>query len=158
MRIVIVRNYRLEFIMVPIILIIDDNEDDILLTKIALLKIWRDIKPEVAMSGAAGLEILREGKLKPTVVLLDIKMPGMSGIEVLRKIREDDSLKTLLVVILTHSKLESDKEAAMNAGANSFLHKAADLDQFKNSVHYELEYLLNTSLVVDSQTKTNLAD
>lgn len=137
----------MEHIVVPIILIIDDNEDDILLTKLALSKIWRDIKPEVAMSGDAGLEILRERKMKPNVVLLDINMPGMNGIEVLRKIREDYSLNSLLVVILTHSKLESDKEAAMNAGANSFLHKAADLDQFKNSVHCELECLLKMALI-----------
>jgi CheY-like chemotaxis protein len=131
--------------MEPTILIIDDNEDDIVLMKIALSKIRLDIKPEVAMSGEAGLKIIREKKKKPNVILLDINMPGMNGVQVLHKIREDYCLKSLPVVVVTHSILGSDKETAIKAGANSFLHKAANLDQFKKNLQRELEYLLRNS-------------
>jgi CheY-like chemotaxis protein len=132
--------------MEPTILIIDDNEDDIVLTKMVLSKIRQDIKPEVAISGEAGLNIIRENKKKPKVILLDMNMPGMNGVQVLHEIRKDCCLKSLPVIVVTHSTLESDKEAAMKAGANRFLHKAADLNKFTNNLEYELECLLGNSV------------
>jgi len=131
--------------MQPTILIIDDNEDDILLTKMALSKIAWDFRTEVALSGEAGLALLQEGKTAPKVILLDLKMPGMGGIEVLHKIRHDNNLRGIPVVIVTHSNMESDEKAAVNAGADSFLHKAADLDQFKKDIERVLDGLLGSN-------------
>jgi two-component system response regulator len=121
------------------ILIIDDSEDDILLTQMVLAKIGGNIKVETALSGEAGLAILRKAESLPSLVLLDLKMPGMDGLNVLCAIRADERLRTIPVVIVTHSDLESDKDACYKNGANSFLSKSVDLDQFMKDVRKELE-------------------
>jgi len=131
--------------MQPTILIIDDNEDDVLLTKLILLKTGRDFKTEVALSGEAGLALIRGGKTPPKLILLDLKMPQMDGIEVLCKIREDENLSSIPVVIVTHSDLISDEQASANAGADSFLHKKTDLDQFKEDIERVLDRWLDTN-------------
>ncbi|HUI45974.1 MAG TPA: response regulator [Nitrospirota bacterium] len=130
--------------MQPTILIIDDNEDDVLLMKFALSKTGRDLVTEVALSGEAGLALIRGGTTPPNLILLDLKMSGMDGIEVLRKIRDDQSLSGIPVVIVTHSDLASDKQAALQAGADSFMHKAPDLDQFKRDIERVLDTWLRT--------------
>jgi len=127
------------------ILIIDDNADDALLTKMVLLKTSRDIRAEVALSGEAGLELMRGGKILPALILLDLKMPGMDGIEVLRKIRDDKHLSNIPVVIVTHSDLLSDERACVEAGTNHFLHKATNIDQFKKEIDFVLENWLDTN-------------
>lgn len=131
--------------MQPTILIINDNEDDVLLTKEALSKTGRDFKTEVAMNGETGLALIREEKTPPRLVLLDLKMPGMDGIEVLRKIRDDESLSSILVVIVTNSDLESDKQTSIKAGADGFLHKATDFNQFKKDIERVLDRWLGTN-------------
>lgn len=130
--------------MQPTILIINDNEDDVLLTKEALSKTGRDFKTEVAMSGETGLALIREEKTLPKLILLDLKMPGMDGIEVLRKIRNDESLSSIPVVIVTNSDLESDKQTSIKAGADSFLHKATDFNHFKKDIERVLDRWLGT--------------
>ncbi len=120
--------------MQPTILIIDDNEDDVLLTKLVLSKTGIDFRTEVALSGEAGLALIRGGKTSPKLILLDLKIPSMDGIEILRKIRDDERLSSMPVVMVTHSDLQSDEQAAIKAGAASFLHKETDLDQFKKDI------------------------
>ncbi len=139
--------------MLPTILIIDDNEDDVLLMKVALEKTGRYFKTEVAASGEVGLALIREGKTPPKLVLLDLKMPGMDGLEVLREIRNDESFGRMPVVVVTHSDLKSDKQAAVEAGANSYLHKATDLDQFRKDLEYILERWLDAKTQNGAQVK-----
>jgi two-component system response regulator len=121
------------------ILIIDDNEDDILLTKMALAKTGRDIRIESALSGETGLAMLRDGRPLPALILLDMKMTGMDGLEVLRRIRGDRDLMHIPVMMVTHSELESDKTASGAAGANGFFHKSVDLNEFKRDMERVLE-------------------
>jgi two-component system response regulator len=121
------------------VLIIDDSEDDILLTKMVLAKISRELRTESALSGEAGLAVLRDGSALPALILLDLKMPGMDGLDVLRELRLDGRLRRIPVIIVTHSDLESDKEASFKSGANSFLNKSVDLDQFTMHIRNELE-------------------
>ncbi len=121
------------------VLIIDDNENDILITKRVLSKMGRDIKVKAALSGEAGLELLHSGNPLPTLILLDLKMPGMDGIEVLRRIRHDKSLKHIPISVITHSALESDVTASYESGANSVLHKALDIDRFGKEIARLLE-------------------
>jgi len=128
------------------VLIIDDSEDDILLTKMVLTKIGRKIKTDTASNGEAGLALLRCATALPSLVLLDLKMPKINGIEVLRKIRDDERLRRIPVVIVTHSELESDKESSYKAGANYFLHKAVDIDHFRR----DLEQVLNDWMGYDN--------
>ena len=128
------------------ILIIDDSEVDILLTKMVLAKIGREIRTDTALNGEAGLALLRGAAALPSLILLDLKMPKLNGIEVLRKIRGDARLSRIPVVIVTHSELESDKEASYKAGANSFLHKAFDFDQFRKGMEQVMsEWMGSTS-------------
>jgi len=131
--------------MQPTILIIDDNEDDVLITKVALSKTGREFRTEIALSGEAGLKFIRAEKTPPKLILLDLKMPRMDGIEVLRKIRDDERLSGTPVIMVTNSKLESDEQAAVKAGADSFLHKATDLDQFKKDIARVLECWLDNN-------------
>ncbi len=121
------------------ILIIDDSEDDILLTKMVLAKISREIRVDTALSGDAGLSFLRGATTPPSLIFLDLKMPKLDGFDVLREIRNDTRLRGIPVVIVTHSDLESDKEASFKAGANSFLNKSVDLDIFAKNIRIELE-------------------
>jgi len=127
------------------VVIIDDSEDDVLLTKFVLSKTGRDIRTEVALTGEAGISLLRERETPPTLVLLDLKMPRMDGLEVLRTIRIDERLHHIPVVIVTNSKLESDERAAAAAGADSFLHKSTDVDQFRKDIELILQSWLDTN-------------
>ena len=122
-----------------LILVIDDSEDDVLLTQMVLRKIRGDIEVEAALSGPAGLAFLRGADSLPSLILLDLKMPGMDGLNILHEIRADERLCRIPVVVLTHSDLESDREASYENGANSFLNKSVDLNQFTEKIRNELK-------------------
>ena len=124
------------------ILLVEDNPDDVILTKRALKsnKIANEII--LARDGVEALEYLRgegvhEGRdtsIMPAVILLDIKMPRMDGLELLKIIRSEESTKLLPVVILTSSKEESDVMKSYRLGANSYIQKPVDFDQFVTAV------------------------
>ena len=116
------------------IFIIDDSPTDIELTTIALEATGREILVRSATDGKSALAMLRNGLGVPDLILLDLKMPGMSGIEVLREIRADDRLKELPVVVVTSSSLESDRAEAIAAGASGYIQKPLALDQFSKDL------------------------
>ncbi len=120
------------------VFIIDDSEDDILLTKMVLAKRGRNVRTTSALSGEEALAALRGGNALPSLILLDLKMPRMDGLDVLRAIRADDRLRPIPVVVVTHSDLESDREASFQSGANAYLNKSVDLDQFAEDILREL--------------------
>jgi len=120
--------------MTDSILIVDDNPDDIEITRIALEEIGRKEKVEAAFNGEQALRRLREGRDLPGLILLDLKMPGMSGFDCLREIRADERLRPIPVVVVTSSSLESDRREAHAAGANGFLYKEIDIDRFGASL------------------------
>jgi two-component system, response regulator len=128
------------------VLIIDDSDDEILMTKFILTKISRKIRTYEALSGEAGLALLHGLAAPPSLILLDLKMPKQDGIEVLRKMQGDEHFRGIPVVIFTHSKLESDEQLAVKAGAYSFLHKSTDLDQYKKDLERILERWLETNV------------
>ena len=121
------------------IFIIDDSSDDIELAKMALESSGRKVSVETARNGESALEILRNFSVLPDLVLLDMKMPGMSGIDVLREIRSDNELKELTVIMLTSSSLGSDKAEAFDAGVNGFLHKAFEITRFSEDIRSLLD-------------------
>jgi CheY-like chemotaxis protein len=123
------------------ILIIDDSEDEILLTQRVLSRISPGVRVESALSGEEALARLCSCKTLPCLTLLDLKMAGISGIETLRRIRADEQLKNLPVAIVTNSNLESDRDEAIDAGADAYIHKAYDLDQFSNDMKALLDML-----------------
>jgi CheY-like chemotaxis protein len=125
------------------ILIIDDSEDDILLTQMVLRKVRRTIRIETALNGEDGLALVRNGTELPALILLDLKMPRMGGLEVLHAIRADERLCRIPVIIVTHSDLESDKDASRKAGASGFLAKSVDLVRFTEDIRHVLKQFEN---------------
>ena len=125
-----------------IILLVEDNPDDILLTERALKKSHILNKLIVAKDGVEALDYLfgtgswagRDLSNMPQVVLLDLKLPKIGGLEVLKKIRADNRTKLLSVVILTSSKEEQDIINGYSLGANSYIRKPVNFDQFAEAV------------------------
>jgi CheY-like chemotaxis protein len=126
-----------------IILLVEDNPDDVDLTLRALKKgnIVNDVV--VARDGVEALDYLfgtgahvgRDLSIMPTVVLLDLKLPKIDGLEVLRRLRADERTKLLPVVILTSSNEEQDLIDGYKLGANSYIRKPVDFVQFTEAVH-----------------------
>jgi len=124
------------------ILLVEDNTDDVLLTLRALQRANILNEVVVARDGAEALDYLTsEGQYAgrdvsdlPVVVLLDLKMPRMGGLEFLEKIRKIKALKFLPVVILTSSKEDRDICESYNLGANSYIQKPVDFNQFVESI------------------------
>lgn len=125
-----------------IILLVEDNADDEALTLRALKK--NNIRNEVVIkrNGAEALDYLlgsgayagRDLRVMPTLILLDLKLPKIDGLEVLRRIRADDRTKLLSVVILTSSKEERDLIEGYSLGANSYIRKPVDFTQFTEAI------------------------
>jgi len=125
-----------------VILLVEDNPDDQLLTIRALNKSNFSIEIMVARDGVEALGYLfgtgeftgRDLNIMPVVILLDLKLPKIGGLEVLRRIRNDERTRSLPVVILTSSREESDIIESYHLGANSYIRKSVDFDQFIESV------------------------
>ncbi|MGB8957644.1 MAG: response regulator [Candidatus Aminicenantales bacterium] len=124
------------------ILLVEDNPDDVDLTMRALAKSHVANSVDLAADGVEALEYLfctgkfagRDPCLLPQVILLDLKMPRMDGLEVLRRIRADEKTRLLPVVILTTSSEERDRVESYKLGANSYIRKPVDFAQFAESV------------------------
>jgi CheY-like chemotaxis protein len=125
-----------------VILLVEDNEDDELLTLRALAR--NNIKNDVivARDGAEALDFLfaegghagRDISVMPEMILLDLKLPKVGGLEVLRAIRGNDLTKLLPVVVLTSSLEEQDLIRSYGLGANSYVRKPVDFNQFMEAV------------------------
>lgn len=120
------------------VLLVEDNPDDEALTIHALKT--NNIANEivVARNGVEALEYLfctgvhadRDPANGPAVVLLDLKLPKIDGVEVLRRLRVDDRTRLLPVVVLTSSREEEDRVRCYSLGANSYVRKPVDFDEF----------------------------
>jgi len=125
-----------------IILLVEDNANDEALTRRALRKNNIQNKVVVARDGAEALDYFfgsaacagAEPRVMPTVILLDLKLPKIDGLEVLRRLRADERTKLLPVVILTSSKEEQDLINGYRLGANSYMRKPVDFGQFSEAV------------------------
>lgn len=118
----------------PIVLI-EDNPDDEQLTIRALRrgKIANEII--IARNGEQALQTLFSMKVLPSVIILDLKLPKISGLDVLRQIRANAQTQFLPVVILTSSGEDRDIIESYNLGANSYVQKPVDFNEFNEAVH-----------------------
>ncbi len=125
------------------ILLVEDNVDDELLTLRALKKnrvgngifVVRDGAEALDWIFATGPYAQRDTSILPAVVLLDLKLPKIDGLEVLRRIRADARTALLPVVILTSSNMEEDVARSYKLGANSFVRKPVDFEGFIKAIH-----------------------
>ncbi len=123
------------------ILLVEDKKQDVELTLAALAEHKLANEVAVARDGVEALDYLYcrgqfAGRIdgNPAVVLLDIKMPRLNGLEVLRKIKADPNLKTIPVVMLTSSREEPDLAASYELGVNAYVVKPVDFQQFAAAV------------------------
>jgi two-component system response regulator len=121
--------------MMKTILLVEDNPDDVELTKRAFKKSNLANELVVARDGEEALELLLgDNRLIPTLVLLDLKLPKIDGMDVLCRIRDDERTKLYPVVILTSSMEESDLIKGYKNGANSYIRKPVDFEKFVEAV------------------------
>jgi two-component system response regulator len=117
----------------PYVLMVEDNPDDEMLTLDALRSSGVSADIQVARDGAEALEALNAERL-PRLVLLDLKLPKVPGMEVLRRMRAQDETRHIPVVVLTSSTEDQDVQAAYRTGANSYLRKPIGFEEFNRAV------------------------
>ena len=124
------------------ILLVEDNPNDVELTLHAFKKYNLANRVQVVRDGAEALDYIfatgafagRDMKEQPKVILLDLKLPKVNGLEVLRRIKSDPHTKMIPVVVLTTSREERDISESYQLGVNSYIRKPVDFDQFTESV------------------------
>jgi two-component system, response regulator len=121
------------------VLLVEDDQDHAFLVRRALADLADvAVTVEVAGDGEQALERLARGRFAPgglpQLVLLDLKMPRMDGLEVLRRIRADEAARELPVVVLTSSENQEDREEALRAGATWFVCKPTDGRRFRSEI------------------------
>lgn len=132
------------------ILLVEDEPNDVELTMRALRRNAITVEVTVARDGAAALAYLlgpgrgTEEALPPlpSLVLLDLNLPKIRGLDVLRRLRQDDRTRLLPVVILTSSREEEDRQAGYQAGANSYIRKPVDFEEFLDVIRQLSAYWL----------------
>lgn len=129
------------------ILLVEDNLDDVLLARRALKQCRVTIDLTVVGSGEKALDLVLpdpEGRrqLSPALVLLDLKLPGIDGSEVLRRIRAHPTTRTLPVIVLSSSRSQMDVTSSYEIGANGFVQKSVDFDEFRRCMAILCEYWL----------------
>ena len=132
------------------ILLVEDNEDDVFFMQRAIRSCGIEHHVQVAEDGQVAIDYLSgTGQYKdrqkfplPFLIFLDLKMPRRSGLDVLQWIRTQPHLKTMLVLILTTSREDSDVQRAYELGVNSFLVKPPGADQLKDLVALIKSYWL----------------
>lgn len=128
------------------ILIVEDSADDEELMLFALEKsgvkkgiiILRDGADAADFTAAVGMFSDRGADDMPQIVFLDYKLPGMTGLEVLKRIRSNDSTVTMAVIIMTTSTEQTIEEESIRLGASGFVHKSQGLDEFVDAVKRQL--------------------
>ncbi len=127
-----------------LIMLVEDNPDDEKLTLRALKKNKLANPIVIARDGQEALDYLLDpGKQLPAVVLLDLKLPKISGLEVLQRARENARTKLVPIVVLTSSKEDTDRVARYDFGCNSYIRKPVDFDKFVEAVgHLGLYWLV----------------
>ena len=124
------------------VLVVEDNPQDLELLLRALKKSNLGNRIEVARDGAEALEFIfcegahagRQIEDRPKVILLDLKLPKLDGLEVLQRIRSDPRTRMIPVVVLTSSKEQSDVVESYRLGVNSYVVKPVSFEQFANAV------------------------
>ena len=136
----------------PHILLVDDSDDDVELAQRLLRKLAPEALQSVAIDGVQALEMLHftEGKrLVPDVILLDLKMPRLDGADVLKALRADPSTQRIPVVMFTSSNERSDVLRCYALGANSYVQKPVNFDEYETALGLVVHYWLRLNQLTD---------
>lgn len=139
-----------------LILVVEDNPDHLELTVLTLKEHGFTGEIAVACDGAGALDFLfgrgdhagRDTRRQPNLVLLDMRLPKLSGLDVLRSIRADRLTAMVPVVILTSSSEQSDMVASYQSGANGFVRKPVDFEAFSEKLNYLQAFWLGVNETV----------
>jgi two-component system response regulator len=123
----------------PVVLLVDDDSNDEELARVALERAGIEHRLLVMRDGAEALDWLfgrgqhvgRDPALKPRVVLLDLKLPKVSGLEVVEALRKDERTRLLPIVVFTSSNEERDLKESYRLGANAYVRKPIDFGEYK---------------------------
>ena len=116
------------------ILLVEDNPNDAELTQRALKKANVGGRLAIVRDGAEALDYLLSDRPKPKVIFLDLKLPKIDGLEVLRRIRAEESTKLQPIVVLTSSKEDEDVVRSYSLGANAYVVKPVQFEDFRKAV------------------------
>ncbi|MHC4838736.1 MAG: response regulator [Planctomycetota bacterium] len=122
------------------VLLAEDDEDHVLLLRRALRRYPRPVRIDVARDGQEALELLQDSTAQPPpvvhldLIILDINMPKLTGLEVLRAVKSDPDLTPIPTIMLTTSAREEDRRASIDGGADEFLTKPVNFQQFSDSL------------------------
>lgn len=130
----------------PLILLVEDNIDDEVLALRALRKHQVRSQVVVARDGQEAIDYLSSDQAAPQLILLDLHLPRLSGLEVLQHIRNQPKTRLLPVVVLTTSDQDRDRLESYQLGANSYIRKPIDYRDFSDVVKRLSEYWLGTNL------------
>jgi CheY-like chemotaxis protein len=123
-------------VVAPLVLVVEDNETNIrTLTDYLSAKAYR---VDVARSGSEAMQCVRT--LRPDIILMDIQMPGMDGLEATRLIRADEALRCIPIIALTALAMPGDREKALNAGADHYISKPVSLKQLLALMERQLRH------------------
>jgi len=125
--------------MVRAVMVVDDNPDDVEITRCLLEDIDPGLPFVAASGGAEALAFLRGGAGLPGLIIVDLKMPGMEGTEMVRQLRADPRLRAIPAVLISHSRLDTDRARCLAAGADEFLHKDFDLGRMTHTLRGVLD-------------------
>ncbi len=135
--------------IIPSVLLVDDNQVDVDLTLMAFSRIKFLNPVQIARDGAETLDIMRTWKSivdMPHLILLDIKLPKVSGLEVLKELKSSDKTSHIPVVMLTSSTNDADIKTAYQRGANSYIIKPVDFDKFISLTSILCDYWINLNV------------
>jgi two-component system response regulator len=133
-----------------VVLLVEDDHDDQMLMRMALSNSVHPVQLQVVDTGTRAWDYLRgRGSFaapgaapRPDLILLDLNLPGMDGHELLRRIREDANLRTIPVVVISTSSRKSDVLASYAKGANSYITKPSDYDEYGRVMQHLQSYWL----------------
>ena len=121
------------------VLLAEDDDDHVLLLQRALRNYPREVQILVARDGQEAVELLRAQSARPDLILLDINMPKLTGLEVLRTVKGDVLLAGIPAVMLTTSAREEDRTASLNGGADDYIIKPVNFRKFSESLFQLLD-------------------
>ena len=132
------------------ILLVEDSSDDERLTLRAIRSTDANIQVVVARDGEEALTLLYgsngKGGIHPALVLLDLKLPKIGGLDVLKRVRSEDSTRTMPVVVLSSSDETDDIAESYRRGANSYVRKPVNFTEFVDAVHHLHQYWLTVNV------------